>query len=219
MIAVTGKGKVGLMQGSAARSETAVHEAGHFVAAHHFGYPVAGHISIEPDAERSGPVHSESGEWSRPEEAFAKLVELLAGYRAQMRIAPLGRCLRSADQDLDIALRVLSSAFDEDSRLATFFRARRETDAILSSRWEEVLGIAGLLLECGSIDAESAEVWLDYAIGTEGVDAASVSRYFAIRAVAGGESLDRESVPPPEDVALRWKHYVHTGRCAVRASG
>lgn len=197
--------------------ETAIHEAGHVVAAYHFGCAVARDITIEPYGDAFDHVSFENGDWNGPNEAFAKLVELLAGYRAQMRIAPLGRCLRGADNDLDAARRILRLAFAEDSRLATFFKARRETDAILTSRWEHVLGIAGLLLECRSIEAETAEMWLDYASQSEGVDAAAVSNYFAIRAVAAGEDLDRESVPPPDDVAERWKHYVDIGRSVGHA--
>lgn len=192
--------------------EVAIHEAGHFVVGHHFGVSLRYSATIVREGDSLGEVMGDGGDWDNQEEAFARIAELLGGYRAQMRVAPLGRCLRGADHDLDMARRILRCAFAEDSRLTTFFKARRETDAILTSGWERVLGLAGLLLEHGSIDAETAEMWLDYASGAEGVDEVAVSRYFALRAVAGGEDLDRESVPPPEDVAVRWKHYVDIGR-------
>ncbi|MGD8609156.1 MAG: hypothetical protein PVH21_17790 [Myxococcales bacterium] len=194
------------------RAEIAIHEAGHFVVAHHFGYSIANVITIDPNGDTLGEILSEGGDWDNPEDAFATLMELLAGYRAQMRIAPLGRSLHGADHDLEMALRILRTAFAQDTRFATFFRARRETDAILTARWEHVLGIAGLLLECGSIDGETADMWLDYASGAEGVDAATVSHYLTMRAAVRDEDLDRESIPTPEDVVEQWKRYVEIAR-------
>jgi hypothetical protein len=203
-----------LGQAAGPLAEIAIHEAGHFVVAHHFGHSISTTITIESEGGTLGQAISDGGQWDDPEEAFARLVELLAGYRAQMRVAPLGRSLRGADRDLEVALRILDWAFAQDTRLTTFFRARQETDVILTSQWEHVLGIAGLLLECGSIDGETAEMWLDYASGVEGVDAAAVSHYLTMQAAVRQEDLDRESIPTPEDVVEQWEHYLEIGRVA-----
>lgn len=208
----TTHGGFGLGQAARLLAEIAIHEAGHFVVAHHFGYSITSVITIEPNGDTLGEIISEGRNWDNPEEAFATLVELLAGYRAQMRVAPLGRSLHGADHDLEVALRILRRAFARDSRFATFFRARRETDTILTAQWEHILGIAGLLLECGSVDGETAEMWLDYATQAEGVDAAAVGYYLTMRAAMQRENVDRESVPTPEDVVAQWNHYVQIGR-------
>lgn len=198
-------------------AEIAIHEAGHFVVAHYFGHSISATIDIEPNGDTASEVVSDRREWDGPDEGFAKLVELLAGYRAQMRVAPLGRSLRGASHDLEMALRILQSAFAPETRLTMFFKARRKTDEILAAQWECVLGIAGLLMDCRTIDGEAAEMWLDYARGVEGVDAAAVSHYLTLRAAERRENLDRESVPTPEDVAEQWKRYVRRAReaCAL----
>jgi hypothetical protein len=185
------------------RHETAIHEAGHFVVAHHLGNSLAFRLTIKPDGDTLGEVCGEAGDWNDPEEAHATLVELLAGYRAQKRIAPLGRSLRGAYSDIEQALRILHY-FPEGERLNTFFAARQKADAILAAHWEQVLGIAGLLLEQDEVDAEVADWWLLYA--NDRMSAEDCVKSFAFRAAVYGEPITMN------DPGTRWMSYIETGQ-------
>jgi hypothetical protein len=188
------------------RHEIAVHEAGHFVAAYYLGVSLASSITIKPHGDTLGEVGGEGGDWNDPKEAYAKVVELLAGYRAQKRIASLGSSLRGAGYDLGLVLRILRW-LPVGGRLRAFFDARREADDLLTAHWDQVLGIAGLLLEQGTV-GEAAHVWLDYA--NDKMSAEDCVRHLAILGHYGNRvAASGTAVTHPDD---QWRSYIQAAK-------
>lgn len=178
------------------RQATAFHEAGHFVASLEREGFVRQEISIVPDDERQSLGHSTTEDpWPRPEESGwrfaveeveALVVELFAGYAAQVRRFPSARAAArlGASTDNERARDYLRS-LPKGSRA----RLRARTRRVVARRWPEICALAKELLDRGRLDGDEAELVCDVAAGR--VSQADLDRWRMLRPEAPSASLAR----------------------------
>lgn len=207
----------------ASESLVAVHEAGHFVAGCVLGNESAIRISIIPDEGTLGQVlGSGTTHYEDVDAIERKVVELLAGHRAQMSLpgVSIHEALAGADDDVE-HMRSLLLRLPRGREFRTMQRLRRRTDALLNDHWSIVIGIAGMLLEFEEVDADSAEEWVAWAMGSQ--DSNALTRALLLNPATRNTDLGKElAAAPCVDSFLRrtwesWQSFVLETHAAADA--
>jgi len=156
---------------------TAHPEAAPAVADYDNGVTIINDVTVEPSSDQLGACRS-VGLWESNEELWGHLVSLLAGYAAEIRMAPdhEQEARMGAGSDFEKAGQLISKFFPSDSLEEWQDRAA----AYVDEHWTAIGAVAGDLIENGTVPGDEVEMLIDEARGLPGA-AGGVARLRALK--------------------------------------
>ncbi len=147
----------------------AYHEAGHFVVGRAFGSEHSYHVTIVPHGDSAGQLAGEYplGDTFDDADVEAVIVELFAGYAAQVRFDPSSRewARTTADDDDEEAKDFIGLLSTNEDPAEVEQRLRCRAAELVAEHWPSIEALAAELLKEKTLSDEAAELIVDIACG------------------------------------------------------